>query len=162
VTSSLILCVCIHKKNAFFQFFIFEVTFKFLSIVTDFTKCYYMFRMVIHSFYYINFAQYSSSTERGKIKSPQQISGVANPGLSNNNITKLRGLSPRANYTDRATAACRRSRYKLFRTGGVTWSAPYSRLSRPEPLLFLPSSSSIVLMRLSEPRSRPNTSQKFR
>jgi hypothetical protein len=37
---------------------------------------------------------------------------------------------------------------------------PYSRISRPEPLLFLPSSSSIVLMRLSGPCSRPITSQK--
>jgi hypothetical protein len=32
---------------------------------------------------------------------------------------------------------------------------PYSRLSRPEPLLFLPSSYSIVLTRLSGPRFRP-------
>jgi hypothetical protein len=38
---------------------------------------------------------------------------------------------------------------------------PYSRFSRPEPLLFLPSSSSIVLTRLSGPRSRPTTSQKI-
>jgi hypothetical protein len=38
---------------------------------------------------------------------------------------------------------------------------PYSRISRPEPLLFLPSSSSIVLTRLSGPRSRPTTSQKI-
>jgi hypothetical protein len=30
---------------------------------------------------------------------------------------------------------------------------PYSRLSRPEPLLFLPSSSSVALTRLSGPRS---------
>jgi hypothetical protein len=36
----------------------------------------------------------------------------------------------------------------------------YSRFSSPEPLLFLPSSSSIVLTRLSGPRSRPTTSQK--
>jgi hypothetical protein len=35
----------------------------------------------------------------------------------------------------------------------------YSRLSRPEPLLFLPSScSSVVIRRLSGPRSRPTTS----
>jgi hypothetical protein len=34
----------------------------------------------------------------------------------------------------------------------------YSRISRPKPLLFLPSSSSIVLTRLSGPRS---TSQKI-
>jgi hypothetical protein len=32
---------------------------------------------------------------------------------------------------------------------------PYSRFCRPEPLLLLPSSSSIVLTRLSGPRSRP-------
>jgi hypothetical protein len=38
---------------------------------------------------------------------------------------------------------------------------PYSRISRPEPLLFLPSSSSVVLTRLGGPRSRPTTSQKI-
>jgi hypothetical protein len=37
--------------------------------------------------------------------------------------TKLHGLSPRANYTDRATAACRRSYCKLLRIEGATWSA---------------------------------------
>jgi hypothetical protein len=36
---------------------------------------------------------------------------------------KLHGLSPRANYTDRATAACRRSVCQLFRIKGATWSA---------------------------------------
>jgi hypothetical protein len=36
---------------------------------------------------------------------------------------------------------------------------PYSRLSRPESLLLLSSSSSIVLARLSGPRSRPTASQ---
>jgi hypothetical protein len=75
--------------------------------------------------------------------------------LKKQNKNKLRGLSLLANYTDRATAACR----------GVAQSArriPYGRilLSRPEPLLFLSSSSSVVLMRLSGPRSRPTTSQK--
>jgi hypothetical protein len=35
----------------------------------------------------------------------------------------------------------------------------YSQISRPELLLFLSSSSSIVLTRLSGPRSRPTTSQ---
>jgi hypothetical protein len=38
---------------------------------------------------------------------------------------------------------------------------PYSRLPKPEPLLFLSSSSSVVLTRLSGPRSRPTTSQKM-
>jgi hypothetical protein len=37
--------------------------------------------------------------------------------------TKLYGLSPRANYTDRATAACRRSNCQCFRLEGATWSA---------------------------------------
>jgi hypothetical protein len=35
----------------------------------------------------------------------------------------LHGLSPRANYTDRATAACRRSDCQLLRIKGATWSA---------------------------------------
>jgi hypothetical protein len=38
---------------------------------------------------------------------------------------------------------------------------PYSRFSRPEPLLFLPSSSSVIFTRLSGPGSRPTTSQKI-
>jgi hypothetical protein len=38
---------------------------------------------------------------------------------------------------------------------------PYSRFFRPELLLFLPSSSSIVLTRLSGPRSRPTASQEI-
>jgi hypothetical protein len=36
---------------------------------------------------------------------------------------QLRGLSPQANYTDRATATCGRSQCKLLRIKGVTWSA---------------------------------------
>jgi hypothetical protein len=36
--------------------------------------------------------------------------------------TKLHGLSQRANYTDRATAACRRSDCQLLRIEGATWS----------------------------------------
>jgi hypothetical protein len=37
--------------------------------------------------------------------------------------TKLHGLSPRANYTDRATAVCRRSDCQLLRIEVATWSA---------------------------------------
>jgi hypothetical protein len=36
---------------------------------------------------------------------------------------KLHGVSPRANYTDRATAACRRSDCQLLRIKGAMWSA---------------------------------------
>jgi hypothetical protein len=52
--------------------------------------------------------------------------------------TKLHGLSPQANYTDRATAACRRSDCQLVRIEGATWCPPavFSRFSRQEPLLF--------------------------
>jgi hypothetical protein len=40
--------------------------------------------------------------------------------LSQHCIKKLYGLSPRANYTDRATAVCRRSDCQLLRLEGVT------------------------------------------
>jgi hypothetical protein len=36
---------------------------------------------------------------------------------------KLHGLSPRANYTDRATAAYGRSDCQLLRIEGAKWSA---------------------------------------
>jgi hypothetical protein len=42
-------------------------------------------------------------------------------GVYSNN--KLRDLSPRANYTGGATAACRRSECQLLRIEGATWSA---------------------------------------
>jgi hypothetical protein len=35
---------------------------------------------------------------------------------------KLQGLSPRTNYTDRATAACRQSDCHLLRIEDATWS----------------------------------------
>jgi hypothetical protein len=37
--------------------------------------------------------------------------------------TKLHGPSPRANYTDRATVACRRSDCQRLRIEGAMWSA---------------------------------------
>jgi hypothetical protein len=40
------------------------------------------------------------------------------------------------------------------------WRIPYSRISRPEPLLFLSSTSSILVTRLSGPYFKPTTSQK--
>jgi hypothetical protein len=46
--------------------------------------------------------------------------------LFKGNILKkknLDGLSPRANYTDRETAACRRSDCQLLQIEGATWSA---------------------------------------
>jgi hypothetical protein len=85
---------------------------------------------------------------------------------SSNAAIKLRSLSPHTNYTNRATAACRWTQCQICeervpngQRDGFLW--PYSRLYRPEPQLFLPSSSSIVLTRMSEPGSRPTTSQKI-
>jgi hypothetical protein len=59
----------------------------------------------------------------------------------NNKQHKLHGPSPRANYTDRATVACRRSDWQLLRIKGATWSAwriptAVFSFSRQEPLLF--------------------------
>jgi hypothetical protein len=45
--------------------------------------------------------------------------------------TELHGLSPRANYTDRITAACRRSDFQLFADRGchvVSVTDPYGRI----------------------------------
>jgi hypothetical protein len=54
-------------------------------------------------------------------------------------------------FADRGVSRCQR--------GGSLWQ--YSRFSRPEQLLFLPSSSSVVLTSMSGPRSRPTTSEKI-
>jgi hypothetical protein len=43
--------------------------------------------------------------------------------INKKKTNKPHGLSPRANYTDRATAACRRSDCHLLRIKGATWSA---------------------------------------
>jgi hypothetical protein len=45
------------------------------------------------------------------------VHGLAPPSRN------LHGLSPRANYTDRATTACRRSDCQLLQVEGATWSA---------------------------------------
>jgi hypothetical protein len=81
-------------------------------------------------------------------------------------MIELRGLSPRANYTDRKAAAFWRSQCQILLTEGVTWEAQriptaVFSVSRPEPLLFLSSASLIVPTRLSGPWSRPTTSQKI-
>jgi hypothetical protein len=81
----------------------------------------------------------------------------------NNKLCRLR---LQVNYNERATAACWRSQCQLLQIEGVAGSAngspkPYYQISRLETLLFLPSSFSVVVMRLSGPRSRPATSQRM-
>jgi hypothetical protein len=51
--------------------------------------------------------------------------------LTKKTKTKLHGLSPRANYTDRETAACRRIDCRLFADRGchvVSVTDPYGRI----------------------------------
>jgi hypothetical protein len=86
---------------------------------------------------------------------------VADKDAAARGKVKFRDLSPRENYTDRTTAACQRSYCQHLRIERAGSLRPYSRISRPEPLLFLPSSSSFVLTRLSGSRSTPTTSQKI-
>jgi hypothetical protein len=75
--------------------------------------------------------------------------------------------SPRVNYTDQAPASLSAKVVSTFADRGCHVVSvtdplrPYSRISTPEPLLFLPSSSTIVLARLSGPCSRPTASQKI-
>jgi hypothetical protein len=45
---------------------------------------------------------------------------IATSNIYLKKTNKLHGLSPRANYTDRATAACRRSDCQLLRIKGAT------------------------------------------
>jgi hypothetical protein len=73
---------------------------------------------------------------------------------------KLHGLSPQANYTDRATADVGEVVPTFAGRGCYVVSATdshgrSSRFSGPEPLLLFSSSSSVVITRLSGPRYTP-------
>jgi hypothetical protein len=77
-------------------------------------------------------------------------------------LNKLHCLNPRANYTDRATADVGEVIVNFLRIEGATWSAwriPTAVFSafQTGAATFLSSSSSVALMRLSGPRSRPTT-----
>jgi hypothetical protein len=60
----------------------------------------------------------SDGNERWTMKAKDEISS-----MDYKKKKKLHGLSPRANYTDRATAACRRSDCQLLQIEGAMWSA---------------------------------------
>jgi hypothetical protein len=77
----------------------------------------------------------------------KQLSGKRKGG--GNLVMGPKGVSD--TKTDRLTDSGQRNRFLR----------PYSRFSRLQPPLFLPSSSSFVLTRLSGPRSRPTTSRKI-
>jgi hypothetical protein len=61
----------------------------------------------------------------------QPVIVATNKITTTKQTNKLHGLSPRANYTDRATAACRRSECQLFADKGfhvVSVTDPYGRI----------------------------------
>jgi hypothetical protein len=69
-------------------------------------------------------------------------------------------FSPQANYTDRATAACRRSYCQLLRIDGVAWSAQliptavnFGFLDRSR-YISIQVAPQLFLTRLSGPRSQ--------
>jgi hypothetical protein len=76
-------------------------------------------------------------------------------------------LSPQANYTDWATATCRRNLVSTFADRGVSrgqrgGSPTVVNLSfLDEAVKFLSSSSSYILRRLSGPSSKPTATQKI-
>jgi hypothetical protein len=68
---------------------------------------------------------------------------------------KIRGLSPRANYTDRETAACRRKLVPTFVDRGVSreqrdgFLRPYSRISRLGATTFTVHSEILILQNIN-------------
>jgi hypothetical protein len=103
---------------------------------------------------------------RGSRRVLQQVALKSQPifvvvnNNNNNNNNSVALVRERTIPTERPPPAdfCGFKVSRVQRDGSLR---PYSRFSTMEPLLFLPSSSSIVLTRLSGPRSRHTTSQKI-
>jgi hypothetical protein len=90
--------------------------------------------------------------------------------LSKPKEKKIHGLSPQANYTDRATAACQRSQFQLFADRGchvVNVTIPYghilscaheAELPRSRPATFFCSAGNrtrdLRICSISRPKSR--------
>jgi hypothetical protein len=94
-----------------------------------------------------------------------QLKRVRSLPCNNNNNSSVVLVCEWSILTEWLPLVCKVSAYFCWwrvshgRRGGSL--QPYSRFSKLELLLFLPSSSLIVLVRLSGPRSRPTTSQKI-
>jgi hypothetical protein len=103
----------------------------------------YKFRVPKAKWWYYRFIQFWNLQGDSKLLSVFRLCKVFKPDKKQNRTkkTKLHGLSPRANNTDRATAVCRRSDCQLLWIKGATWSAwriptAVFSISRQEPLLF--------------------------
>jgi hypothetical protein len=71
-----------------------------------------------------------TALQYGKAKEEHRPHGMGYLLSGNKKKKKLHGLSPRANYTDRANALCRRSDCQLLRIEGchvVSVTDPYGR-----------------------------------
>jgi hypothetical protein len=113
--------------------------------------------MSLHCLETAQFPQYPVTALSRQLMEQTRYSG----GYRMKTKTKLRGLSPRENYTDRATAACRRNLVPNFADKGchvISVTDPYGRI-----LCFLDRSRYFFFQvaRLSGPRSRPTISQKI-
>jgi hypothetical protein len=83
--------------------------------------------MLDSKYYYLEIrmmdkVQKTSDSERYS-PSPEPFRYYPPPPQNKTKKKKIYGLSPRANYTDRAIAACRRSDCQILRIKGATWSA---------------------------------------
>jgi hypothetical protein len=99
------------------------------------------------------------------ISRPEPKSGGTRCIIKTNKHRGLNSASELYRLSDRLLSA--KSSANFCGERGVAWSArriPHGRqsqFSRPEPLLFLSSSSSFILMRLNGPRSGPTATQKI-
>jgi hypothetical protein len=89
--------------------FLFSLPFmlRILSISPSSTSLFQLYLAKSRSYEALTFCSFSQLTLTSSLKQ----------------TNKLHGLSPRANYTDRATAASRRSNCQLLRIKGAKWSA---------------------------------------
>jgi hypothetical protein len=99
----------------------------------------------------LNFRQLITNKKTAHKNSRRQKQDVIMSIFHNKQINKLRGLSPRANYTDLASGQIERCRV-------VGATDPYGRnISLLGRIRYVSSSrSSVVLTRPSGPRSRPH------
>jgi hypothetical protein len=104
--------------------------------------------------------KYSSRNVDSTISTAAQVRSLCRLAVLSA-ITKLRSFSPQAKYTDRATATCRAKLVRTFadRACCVVRATDPTAVNLDfldsKPLVFISSSSSIILKRLSGPRSRP-------